>query len=1323
MSKKLLFLYLLIVSSLLPISSQQFYFKKYQVEEGLSHNSVWCVLQDSYGFMWFGTSNGLNHFDGHNFKVYKNNIKDKYSLGNNSVQTLYEDDNRNIWAGTSKGIFILDHTKETFARFDKKTKFEVSISSEIKKIIKSKSGQLWIATLGQGFFIYDPQHDTLTQNSQKTSFVWDIAEDLSGRIYISSLQEGLICFDQNGKYLESYTSFLDSENSGNSKINCIQSISDRIWFSIGTNNLGCLDTKTGDIKYYSNADTNIGAIHCISKYSEKELMIGSDNGLYLFNTITEKFLRVATPTNPRGLSDQSIYAILKDKEGGYWISTYLGGVNYLAQQTKKIDYYYPTYDGDRIMGKVVNTFCEDKNRNIWIGSQDGLRFLDKKTQTLSAFTLPAKSLKYDIRALLIDGDNLWVGTFGDGLKIINLKNKTISEYNHHREIPNTICSNDVLSLYKVKNGNIYIGTTWGMCTYNRDTDSFTTINYVGSMISVLSMLEDSYDCLWIATYNSGVFRYGLKNNYWDHYTHRQEDMTSINSNSVISLQEDSEGKMWFGTDGGGVSSYNRESNTFEDFDPLDTILPNKVIYSIEEDNSKNLWMSTNAGLLRVNPNKKEDSKLFTQENGLQSNQFNARSSLKGSNGEFYFGGINGFNAFYPDEFRENTYIPPVYITDLNLYNRGEGGQVGKLDIDTPIYLTKELTLSFNQNNFVIQFVALSYEDTQRNQYCYKLDGFDNEWIYTPNNTAAYSNLSPGKYTFRVKAANNDGHWNEVETTLQIVISPPWWRTTLAYLIYFSIAALLIYAIFRYNRRKMNEKIQYEVEEYNILREKELYQSKISFFVNLVHEIRTPLSLIKLPLDKITDRIRYDESASKYLSMINQNIDYLLNVVNQLLNFQKNENNKTELCLGNENLHTLLKNVYNQFVHYLELKSIAFNLILPDEELIVLVDKEIITKIIINLLSNAIKFTNSRIDLKLEYWEDYFEISVLDDGPGVMDKEKEKIFGVFYQTHLANNTGTGIGLAFSKLLAENHKGNLSIKDNEPRGAIFTLKIPLEKGTAYINNLTENTVIDTEQRYDLSNDNTFKSCHILLVEDNPDLLNLVSELLSEYFIVIKAHNGQEAIEKLANETIDIIVSDVMMPLMDGLEFCNRVKSNINTCHIPIILLTAKATNEAKIEGMEYGADVYIEKPFSMKYLKKQIENLLKLRLSFQKMLLSMPMQPDSTLAISNKDQEFLTKLQTEIDQHISEPDFSIDNLAEKMFMSRSNFYRKIKNISGMAPNDYLKTIRLNKAAELLMEDGVRIADVFEKVGFSSSSYFAKCFKAQFNVLPKDYSESQR
>lgn len=1306
--------------------AQSVYFKKYQVENGLSHNTVGCILQDSYGFMWFGTSDGLNRFDGKQFKIFRNDNQDKFSLGNNSVQALFEDSDRNIWVSTNEGIYIYHRLSGQFILFDKETQYGVSISSEVRKIIETGKGQIWIATLGQGIFVYDPKTDVLIQNSLYTSFVWDVSQDQTYRIYTSSLQEGLICYDQTGKYLDSYIPASGKNNTGNLRISCVQTVDDNVWFSIGINTLCSLDSRTKQVKQYGSGGQHIGTIRAITKYSEKELLIGSDNGLYIFNLQQGQFMRIDNPLNSRSLSDRSVSAILKDAEGGFWISTNMGGVNYLPKQAIVFNYYPPTYDPGSVTGKVISQFCENHDGNIWIGAQDGLKLLNIKTLNVESYVIPGVIQKLDVRSLLLDDDKLWIGTYADGLKVLDLKKNKLTQYYHTRNSSTTICSNDVLSLYRDRGGNVYVGTTWGLCRYNRSSDDFKTLNFVGTMTSVFDILEDQSGFLWIATNNAGAFRFNPENNQWKHYVREEDHPGSLTSNSIITLYEDLNGTVWLGTDGGGLCCFDEKSETFTDFDPQNQILSSKVIYAIEEDILGNFWISGNAGLLRVDPANKTNLKLFTREDGLQGNQFNYRASLKSSTDMLYFGGINGFNSFFSNDFVENRFMPPVYIVDARLYNVNEKKSEEVLNLGGPVYLAKELTLPYGNNSIAFEFRALSYVQPDKNRYQYMLEGFDKNWMDNGNiSFASYTNLPAGEYVFRVKGANNDQRWNEQDASISLIILPPWWRSIYAYWAYSLIAAGAGYLVYRYLTDKTRQKFAKQLEAYQIKTEKEAYQSKIRFFVNLVHEIRTPLSLIKLPLEKLGDGYS-DARSSRYLAVINKNVNYLLHVANQLLDFQKIENQETGLDLRRQSLNDLIREVNELFVLTAASRKVEINLLLPENEVVAAIDREKIYKILVNLLSNAVKHAGTKIELRLEIFADRFEVHVADDGPGIPDQEKEKVFEAFYQSvDSRNNVGTGIGLAFSKSLADAHHGRIILTDNEWNGASFVLTIPLQPAqeeTAPWNGEIKagipEIIVDPIPEEPGTVDAPFKNYKVLLVEDNTELLDMTEDSLKPYFTILKAPDGKRALDILFSENVDLIVSDVMMPEMDGLELCKAVKTDINYSHIPVILLTARAGLDSKIEGMEYGADVYVEKPFSMKYLHKQIGNLLQLKISFQKLLASDPSRAVVSMPVSKRDKEFLERLHSNVEEHIGEPDFSIDTIAETMFMSRSSFYRKIKSITGMSPNDYLKVLRLNKAAGLLLQGDYAISEICSQTGFSSSSYFAKCFKTHFDVLPKDY-----
>lgn len=814
------------------------------------------------------------------------------------------------------------------------------------------------------------------------------------------------------------------------------------------------------------------------------------------------------------------------------------------------------------------------------------------------------------------------------------------------------------------------------------------------MASVTDIYEDMYNNLWIATSNRGVFCYNTVGEEWKHFEHIREDLTTITSNSVITLFEDRKGTMWFGTNGGGLCSFSKETETFVDFDPENIWLPDKVIYSIEQDLAGNFWISCNSGLYQFNPADKNKNCLFTINDGLQGNQFTAQSSLASSTGKMYFGGVNGFNVFEPKEFTDNTYLPPVYVINISFPNLNNEREVRRLlRLDKPFYTVDKIKLPYENNSFTIRFAILSYEDPLRNRYAYILNGVDKEWI---NNSSS----------------------------LWIVVTPPWWRTTIAYVVYaLLLLAAIVFLGWRWNlyvRRKYKRRM----EEYQTTKEKEMYKSKINFFINLVHEIRTLLSLIRLPLEKLREE-EIKGKENKYISVIEKNVDYLLGIINQLLDFQKLESSALQLNLKKCNVNALVSDIFNQFCGSAELRGLTLHLCLPHEEINMMIDSEKMSKILVNLIGNAMKYAKSRIELKVLSVDDEVRIEVTDDGPGIPEDQRDKIFQAFYQLPddpVASSKGTGIGLAFARSLAEAHHGSLFLENSSEGGASFVLSLPL--GTVETEDvsdeLTETDAVDVGEEVTSVSEFANRRFTVLLVEDNLELLNLTREALSTWFRVIRAGNGKEALEILTRQSVDVIVSDVMMPEMDGLELCNHVKSDMAYSHIPVILLTAKTTLESKVEGLESGADVYLEKPFSVKQLYKQIENLLKLRLAFHKQMTDITIGSSSSLsdfAISQKDVEFIDKINAILSEQVINENYSIDILADQMNMSHSNLYRKMKGLFGMPPNNYVKNFRLNKAAELIA-NGVRIAEAAERLGFASSSHFAKCFKEKFGMLPKDY-----
>lgn len=1312
---------LLFLVSSLSVSAVGLSFRKYKVENGLSHNTVWCIMQDSCGFIWAGTSDGLNCYNGNDNKIYRNQSNDPFSLENNNVTALLEVNKNNLWVGTNKGIYSYDRSTGHFSYLDLQSRYGVSVSSEVCKMLKGKDGTIWIATLGQGVFRY--ADNELHQFISDTSFALNLSMDAEGNIYVSTLQNGILVLDSQGRKLQHLPT--------NGAIYSLLCDGAFRWFGTERNTIKCIDKEGNPIYHTQINELQTNVVRDLLADKAGNILIATDNGLYRMNKESKQIERLDNPADIHSLSNPQVTALMQDAEGGIWIATNGGGMNYMSRQASLFSYYYPTgEDGKKEAQRGIGPMCEDDKGNLYIGTHHGIYCLRHGEEQPSNFLKgETRRQLYDIRTLWLDQQILWAGTYGNGIIRIDLKTRASTIYTHNKNQTNTLPSDYVLDLYRDKDNKLYVGTTNGLCWLDERAEEFLLVTPIGAMVSVEDIYEDTAHNLWVATSSNGVFRCDKSNNSWRHYQHSREQRASLTSNNVTTLIEDASGHLWMGTNGGGLCLFHADTETFSDFDIQGPALPSKVIYAIEQDLTGDFWISTNAGLIRLNPQKPDQYQLFTVNNGLQGNQFNRHSSLRLRDGRLAFGGDNGLNLFSPWLFRQNTFIPPVYVTGISFPYGSDDEIVKKLRSQSNApKLPDTIVLPYKHNSFTLSFASLSYEDPSQNKYQYYMEGEDKEWVKTSGmSTASYTNLSPGTHHFYVAGTNNNGQWNDKKATITIIIAPPWWLSIWAKIAYASFLIISIFYIAWQWNRYVKKKYLRRMEEYKASREQETYRQKISFFINLVHEIRTPLSLIRLPLERLMQNNK-EPQQEEFLSVIDRNVNYLLNITNQLLDFQKMENGKLNLNLSPCNATALTEHIYNQFASSARLRGLELSLHIPDEPLQAVIDKDKISKILVNLASNAMKYANSRISITLKNTDKEVCWQVDDDGPGIPDVAKDKIFEAFYRVSEEETApaGTGIGLAYSRSLAEAHHGVLSVENNNWGGSRFLLALPSE--AASTEEPSQELVQLNEEAVPIlpKDDKTFIDKHftILLVEDNAELLKLTADALGEWFKVKKALNGRQALECLANESIDAIVSDVMMPIMDGLELCNHVKQNINYSHIPVILLTAKTTLEAKTEGMQCGADAYMEKPFSIHQLQGQIENLLRLRQTFHRQMLQLEgnapaVANQNDAALSQRDYEFTAHLYEIIEAQLCDENFSVDNLAEAMNMSRSNFYRKIKALSGMAPNDYLKTIRLNKAAELLRQ-GSRISEVYAQVGFSSSSYFAKCFKAQFNVLPKDYAE---
>lgn len=1294
-------------------------FKTYLVNNGLPNSTVWCGMQDKWGFMWFGTGNGLARFDGYEFRTYKDSVL--YGTDNMDIHTICEENDSLWWIGHELGITLFDVNKEIFLPFPAE-----QIGIRIQKIIKDKKNDfIWIGTRGKGLYRYHSKTKKLIPIPCISDIIWDLALDEQGNLYAATHQKGLACYTKDGKLRFSCSNNPEKEfYISDNEVKSLYYEKGILWAGTWQGGLNRIDLKKKETTFFfSEKDSPyIPHLRSLAPYGKNEFLLGTDEGVYVFNRTTKKVRSLDKGKIP-GLSDPAVHSITVDRMGGIWMGTMIGGINYQPFLRKKIETYTPYTNKMGFSGKIVTDFQEDPQGNLWIATEDGgLNYFNPSQETVKVF-LPhpgRNSLSYhNIRSLLLDGDELWIGTFSKGVDRLNLKTGQFTNYQNIAGDPTSLSDNSAYVIFKHSKGDVFIGTVWGLNKYNPSTRNFTRVPEIGKETQINSIKEDEEGNLWLTTYKNGIFCYLWNKKKWVNYSMERKGEKSA-SNMTVSLFIDHMKRIWIGTYGTGLCLLDKQKGVFRPY-PCGKELTTSTIYSIEEDRAGNLWMGSDKGLFRLKPENPENVQVFTKEDGLQEDQYYFNSVLHARNGKFYFGGINGFSAFYPNEMEVNPHSPEVQITSFRIYNNPVPVSARGI-LSRNIIFTNTIELSHTQNMIGFSFSALDYEIPEKNRYMYLLEGVDEDWIYTHKNTVSYANLQPGTYLFKVKAANNDGLWGNKEREITIIIHPPFWKSTAAYLGYALLILLSLALLLRIWYVRIQRKSKLKIKRLKQEKEKEISEQKLAFFTQVAHDIRTPLSLIKGPLEEIINSEKDKAFTEKMLQTMSKNINYLVRLVDQLLLFRKIENNGFDLTLEVCNVNSTLSDICEYFRINAELKNISFTLQLPDSQIYAKLDRSAFEKIVSNILFNAFKFTKNRIRIELVSRNDQLELRVNDNGNGVPDSMSHQIFTPFFSCD--NKNGIGIGLALARELAEKQHGTLRVTKAEEGGACFILQMPLYI-EACRKESPDNTVPTVDHNPQTGQNNSGKYA-ILIVEDNPELREFIVSLIEQHhYLVHQAENGEEALSILKTEIIHLIISDVMMPRMNGLELCTFVKQDKALCYIPLILLTAKTSEEAQVQGLEMGADAYIKKPFSGKILLTQVENLLQNRIRLYESYLSTPFSKIDSLAVSKQDKLFIEELNKKINEKLIDEDanFSIDDLAGDLGMSRSVLYRRIKGTFNLSPNDYLKSCKLKLAANWLKNDGMRINEVADRLGFSSSSYFARCFKEQFNKTPKEFIQENK
>ena len=1305
-----------------------FYFKSLGVEDGLSQNMVYAILQDRQGLMWFGTQNGLNRYDGNSFKVYKRGISDDKSLKSDAIFSLAEDTDGMLWIGTDIGVFLYNPVFDSFTSLSTKTEKGLSITGIVRTIVRDKEGNMWLGVSDQGIFCVTNEKEvrfySLDRYLAKGQGIRDCCFDTDGHLWIATYQQGILKLNvSTGEVTQILINNAEKNTSGNDVNHLCMLDSETILVGTVSQGLLKLNLRDGKFSELLNKGEDGKSLFVRHIYMDKNanLWLGTESGLYIYSSQTggvKHFQHVFN--DPYSLSDNAIHSIYQDREGGIWLGTFFGGVNYFAESYARFEKYYPVAGSHFISGKSISEFCEDEKGNIWIGTEDGgLNCFDPINKTFTQGYVSADN----IHALLCEDDNLWIGSFSEGLFVLNLKNKKLKNYRSSLS-KETLHDDNIYSIYKDYTGTIWIGTMTGLHRYVPQTDSFIRVceNEISSQVN--DILEDFDGVVWFATLGQGLFSYDRKQDKWEHYpVVVEEDATR--GKMVVCLLEDRSHRLWIGTEGAGLIRYNKQTRSFTDHFSMDKGLPNNVIYQLQEDANGCIWGSTNKGLFRLElPSGR--IKTYTHSDGLLGDQFNYKSGFVSKSGKLYFGGVRGFVAFEADKLLSSLAPTNVIFNSFQIDNVEVpvGGEDALLEYS--ITHTKQITLPHDRSIFSIGFAALSYASPQGTQYAYKLEGWDQDWIYVGQaHQVTYSNLSPGRYIFRVKVANSDGTWNEAGTSMNIRILPPFYLTVWAYIAYAVIFVLVVYYMVRSYTNRLQKRNVEAMELLQHSKEKELYNAKINFFTNITHEIRTPLSLIKAPLEEVMKEIKTSDVYYDNLSIIQRNTNRLLKLVNELLDFRKAEAKGLQLNFVHADVVAVIRETIKRFTPAAKVKNITFHEDMLHEELIADVDVEMFTKILSNLLNNALKHAETFIKISLESHADSFRLAVINDGDRIPSEQIERIFDPFVKLD-ENRIGTGIGLPLARTLIEAHKGQIFVDTNQLDVA-FVIILPVRQEisiTLKEDNEEEVVAEDTGKLIDAISLPDMEHRRVVLsVEDNEEFQNFMANQLKGDYLMLKAGNGEEALQILSEQSVDLIISDVMMPVMDGMALCKEIKENIRYSHVPVILLTAKTGLQAQLDGLKIGADEYIAKPYSIDYLKARIENLLENRKKIRESYRQSPESTVDVIAHSKADEDFLNKLVEAIHSRLDEVNLDVDALAVMLNMSRATLYRKVKSTSELTPNDFIRLIRLKKAAELLREKEYRINEIAFIVGFSSSSYFSKCFYKQFGVLPKDFERNKQ
>ncbi|WP_299762288.1 two-component regulator propeller domain-containing protein [uncultured Dokdonia sp.] len=1344
------------------------------IKEGIPKKAISAILQDDQGFIWIGTrGSGLYRYDGTNYVSYKQTWDDSTSINSNQILALYLDSKKRLWVGTDTGLNLFDRSQKTFRRFEQLPSTNNDYFT-VTALIEDTNGDLIVGTYANQLLKINTENYSIStiKNSPELENVYFFFNSfelgLNGELFAGT-SLGLMKYDSQSNMLSSYkNSEASSENLKKIKSN-IESLhrdsDNNLW--IGTWNSGLLKISLeSENENIESFPITTEKIFCFTEVEGKILLGTENDGLLVINNQGE-IIHHYTENNiyKDSIKSESIWSIFLDKEGRIWLGYYNQGVDVYDSLYNK----FGSIEGivnemNSLESPQITGLTRDGQGRLWISSFNGVDIYDPVTDNFENINGGDKiysgfESNIGVESMFLDSNNdFWIGTWNNGIYFLKQGTKEFIHFNK-TTTNGDLKTNSIRGFAEDSKGRIWMASFLkGLHYYDPksnsfnycDSESFTTSGLINS--DVKSIIVDSEDELWVGT-PSGLFRVkdlGNSKFYVENMRSKMEmaQKSHPSLHNILSLYEAHDSTIWIGTDGAGLFRYERSNDKFYNQNAFQDIEETSV-NGIIEDDQNNLWISGSLGITKFSMLDNSVTN-FTVDDGLLSHYFHNGALAKGQSGTLYFGNQLGVNYIEPESYKTNKIEPTLHFTDFKLFNESvmpndKGGILKK-----SISETDTIELTHNQNVFSIDYIGVNYTRAEKNEYAYFLEGFDTQWNFVGNSkSVTYTSLRPGEYTFKVKASNNDGIWTQNPLKLHILVIPPWWKSTIAYTCYVLFAMLFSIGVYLFSKKRFREKQIVLFERNKRIQEEELHAAKLQFFTNISHEFRTPLTLIINPIKDLikAKNLELPSKVNNKLQIIHKNSDRLSRLINELMDFRKLQSNKVQVKLKEIEIVKTLKEIKAFFEEEGNKRSIDLTFNTSLNELWAWVDSSMFEKIIFNILSNAFKVTPDGGEIKIALEEkknkdegdddnhlDFFEVSVKDSGPGIDQKEYKQIFKRFYQVSTLNKDyygSTGIGLEMVKNYMIFHKGKIEVESEIGKGAKFIMTFPIANQNSFETTMIDsekdkNIVSELEKFTEISPDKTNqlikkdissikKEYTVLIVEDNIELQEYIKEELGVLYTTLVASNGKIGYDIALEKQPDLIITDVVMPFMDGLELCSKIKNNLATSHIPLIMLTSKIMVEDRIKGVDSGADGYLGKPFTMDLLKAMINQMIiSRRVIFDKLNKGDTIK--SKINHTSLDDKFLKRVLYLIQENIQDPNLNVENLASQLRLSRSQLYRKIKVLTDLSANEFLRKIRLEKAKELLQSsNNYNVSEVTYKVGFSSPSYFTKCFKKEFGYLP--------